>query len=268
MALALSRPAAGLLRTLDLEAFLVWAIRDQMADRTDTALHPAERIAHYGLLHGLPIGAQVHGTGISADGCAAIANRNEVGTDIDGGGAIRGLPPRVHPDAELAADIIEGLGARQRRLVLHHARYADRPDWLACVQPLVAVKRASDAKGRYRHVVAELGWQATPKQSDIAQGYFTRGISLFDRLGRRRIVEEERGFRFRVLGDGSRQVLVTWCPVEPAHSKAEVREANADYADWHDALWTVFRRLTQARRLRGHAVSGFTAPARPWDDIP
>jgi len=265
VALAVSHPAADLRRTLDLEAFLVWAIRDQMADRTDTALHPAEAVAHYGVLYGLPIGAGVYETGISADGCAAIANRNEVGTDIDGGGAIRGLPPRVHPDAELVADIIEGLGARQRRLVLHHARHADRPEWLHLVQPLVAVKRPSDAKGRYRHVVAELGWEATPKQSEIAQRYFARGISLFDRLGRRRIVEEERGFQFRVLGDGSRQVLVKWCPVEPAHSKADIREANADYMAWHEALWTIFYSLKRARRLRGHVVSGFAAPALPWE---
>lgn len=249
-------------RALDLEALVVWAIRDQMADRTDTALHPVEVIAHFGLLRGLPVGAGVYRTGISSDGCAVIANRNEVGAVIDGGGAIRGVPPRVHPDAELVADAVERLPADQRRLVLHHARHADRPEWLPLVSPLVAMRRPAESRGRYRHVIAA-AWEATPLQSEIARGYFARGISLFDKQGRRRIVEEERGFRFRVLGDGTRQVLAKWCPLEPLHSAAEIREANADYAAWHAgmvALWNALR----ARPMRDHRLTGFVGPAAPW----
>lgn len=262
MAIALaSRPDTR--RALDLEALLVWAIRDQMADRTDTALHPVEVIAHFGLLRGLPVGAGEYRTGISGDGCAVIANRNEVGAVIDGGGAIRGVPPRVHPDAELVADAVERLPGHQRRLVLSHARHADRPDWLPLVSPLVAVRQPAESRGRYRHVV--LGaWETTPLQSEIARGYFARGISLFDRQGRRRIVEEERGFRFRVLGDGTRQVLAKWCPLEPLHSAAEIREANAGYAAWHAgmvALCSVLR----VRSMRNHRLTDFGAPAAPWE---
>lgn len=264
MALALSRPV-DLRRHLDLEALLTWAIRDQMADRTDTALHPVEAVAHYGLLRGLPAGAGVYETGISADGCAVIASRFEVGADIDGGGAIRGVPARVHPDAELVAEAIERLPSSERRVILHHARHADRPDWLPLTSPLVAVKRPSDARGRYRHVTAE-EWQATPKQSELAQRYFRRGISLFDGHGRRRIVEEERGFRFRVLGDGTRQLLVKWCPLEPRHSDLEIVETNEAYLFWHGAMAALFHSLCGSP-LRDHAVTGFTAPERPWNAV-
>ncbi|MGF7178297.1 hypothetical protein [Azospirillum doebereinerae] len=266
MAVALAQPADHRL-ALDLEALLVWAIRDQQADRTGAALHPAEAIAHYGLLHGLPAGAGVYRTGISADGCATIANRFEVGADIDGGGAIRGIPPRVHPDAELVAEALEWLPASERRVIQDHARHTDRPVWLPLGAPLVAKMRPGHKPGRYRHVVADVGWEASPKQSEIAQRYFARGVSLFDRLGRRRIVEEERGFQFRVLGDGTRQVLAEWCPLEPKHSAEEIAEANEDYRFWHGAMEALHERLC-GKALRDHRLTGFTAPARPWDDSP
>jgi len=266
MALAYAQPADHRL-ALDLEALLTWAIRDQQADRTDAALHPAEAAAHYGLLHDLPIGASSHRTGISADGCAVIANRFEVGANIDGGGAIRGIPPRVHPDAELVAEALEWLPSSERRIIRDHARHANRPVWLPLVSPLGKKMRPGHKPGRYRHVVADLGWEASPKQSEIAQRYFDRGVSLFDALGRRRIVEEERGFQFRILGDGTRQVLTEWCPLEPRHSAEEIAEANEDYRFWHGAMEALHERL-RGKALRDHRITGFSAPAQPWDDNP
>ncbi|MBP2233510.1 hypothetical protein J2847_006852 [Azospirillum agricola] len=186
-----------------------------------------------------------------------------MGTEIDGGGAIRGIRPRVHPDAELVAEAIERLPASERRVILHHARHANRPDWLPLAAPLVAVKRPSDTRGRYRHVIAE-AWEPTPKQSEVAALYFQRGISLLDPHGRRRITEEERGFRFRVFGDATRQLLVRWCPLEPRHSDVEIVETNEAYLFWHGAMVALGEALARAS-LRNHTLAGFTAPERPWN---
>jgi len=267
MAVAFAHPAADRRRVLDLEALLVWAIRDQKADRIASTLHPLEAIAHYGLLRGLPAGAGVYETGISGDGCATIANRFEVGADIDGRSAIRGISPCVHLDAELVAEALEWLPSSERRIIRDHARHADRPVWLPLVAPLVAKMRPGHKPGRYRHVVADVGWEASPKQSEIAQRYLDRGVSLFDRLGRRRIVEEERGFQFRVLSDGTRQVLAEWCPLEPRHNAEEIAQANEDYRFWHGAMEALHERL-RGKTLRDHLITGFSAPARPWDDNP
>lgn len=261
MSVALA-PTAAHRRALDLEALLVWAIRDQKADRSDAALHPVEAIAHFGRLHGLPAGAWARHRGVSADGCATIANRHMVGTHIDGGGPIRGVPARIHPDAERVADAIERLPSPERRTVLRHARAADRPDWLPLTAPLVAVTRPSDAPGRRRHVVSE-EWRATPKRSEVAQLYLARGISLFDGQGLRRIPAEEKGFRFRLLGDGARQVLASWCPLEPLHGQREIVETNEAYLLWHGAMVALFAAL-RGVALRDHALTGFAALERPW----
>lgn len=258
--------AATMLRPLDLEAFLTWAIRDQAADRSDVGLHPTEFVAHYGQLLDLPIGAGVYGRDVSADGCFAIANRHEVGTEIDGSGATRGIPPRVHPDAELVADVIDRLPGLARRLVLSHARRGDRPDWLAPRQPLVAAKRPSDQPGRYRHLL-DSWWEPIRTRTEIARARFLAGEPLVGPDGRRRLIEEEKGFRFRLLGDGTRQVMARACRLEPLHSPEEVEEANARYACWHSAMVSVLMDL-QDLQLRAHRITTFGAAARPWDKKP
>lgn len=267
MAVAYARTVADRRRALDLEALLVWVVRDQKADRVGAALHPLEVVAHFGLLHGLPAGAGVYETGISGDGCAAIAQRGELGTDVDGGGPIRGLPARLHPDAELVLEALERLPSSERRVILDHARHGDRPEWLPLVSPLVAKRRPGHQPGRYRHIVADLGWETTPKQSEIAESYHRRGLSLFNARRERRIPLEEQGFDFRVLYDATRQVLVTWCPLEPRHSDAEIAEAHDDYAFWHGAMEALHAALRR-RPMRDHRLTGFAAPAHPWDNNP
>ncbi|PWC89819.1 hypothetical protein TSH100_04050 [Azospirillum sp. TSH100] len=249
---------------IDIEALLVWAVQRQCCDRTDIALHPMERSASLALQHGRHIGVIAEGR--SADGVATILDRNDIGADIDGGGAIRGIPPRLHPDAERVGEALERLPAAQRRLVARHARLGGRPEWASLRQPMVAAKRPSDAPGRYRHLTCA-EWEQTPRRSDIAALYHRTGRSLFLPDGRKRLPEEEKGFSFRVGGDGQRWLLVKWCPLEPRLSEAEVAEINHLYSLWRDGVLTLYVRLTRLE-LRDHILRPFSIPGAPWDQNP
>ncbi|CBS88701.1 hypothetical protein [Azospirillum lipoferum] len=244
-------------RRLDLEILVTWALRDQQADRVQSGLFDIEAAAND---HGW------EPQGVSGDGVAELLRRHETGDRVDGGGPVRGIAVTVHPDAEAVANAVGWLDPWQRRLVRFHGRSGTRPDWLPLVPPLVAVKRPSEARGRYRHVTAER-WEFVPTRSELAKRYLLRGQSLFDARGQRRIVEEERGFHFRTFGDGRRQVQVKWCPLEPAHSDAEIVEANTDYAGWHAGMTALLERIG-GWGLHDHVLTGFTAPAAPWEYYP
>lgn len=244
-------------RRLDLERLVTWALRDQQADRAQSGLFDIEAAAND---HGW------EPQGVSGDGVAALLRRNETGDRVDGGGPVRGIAVKVHPDAEAVANALGWLDPWQRRLVQAHGRAGTRPDWLPLNPPMVAVKRPSEARGRYRHVLAER-WEGVPTRSELARRYLLGGQSLFDARGQRRIVEEERGFHFRTFGDGRRQVQVKWCPLEPAHSDADIVEANTDYAGWHAGMAALLGWIG-GRSLRDHVVTGFAAPAAPWEYSP
>lgn len=249
---------------------MTWAIRDQLADRTGLSLHRVEACAgaairirqnaRAGHTYDFP-------TAYPQDSLARLASIGDIGTRIDGGGPTRGIAPAVHPDAELLASLIDELSEPwQRQLVRTHARRGVRPDWLALRQPLVAEQVPSNRPGRYRHVVSEV-WEASPSRSELAAWHFARGRSLFLPDGRRRIPTEEEGFRFRQSDEGGRELLVRWCPLTPKHSDAEILEANTDYVGWHHGMTELLKRL-RGRSLRDHTVTGFAAPALPWEFNP
>lgn len=267
LAFAFAQPANDRRRPVDLEELVVWACRDQQALRDGCALHIVEAAAQFGIRN-----QRRHLTGSDypgawgVDSCARLAAIGAIGTRLDGGGPTRGIAPRMAADAEAVAAAIETLPLGQRRLVRTHGAAGTRPDWLSLRQPLVACQRPSDRPGRYRHMVEE-EWRPTPLRSELAARYLALGQSLFDSHGRRRIVEEERGFSFRSTDDGKRELLVRWCPLEPEHSDAEIIEVNCDYAEWHDGL-TALLKSVRSLNLRDHRVTGFAAPARPWENIP
>lgn len=263
-ALALRRPAGRARVSVDLEHLVAWAIRDQRADRDDVALFDAEATAHYGQLAGLPIGAGAYARGFSADGVVSIARKGAVGCKIDGGGAMRGVAPKVHPDAELVASALnEQPSRRGKLLILQHARLGERPAWHSGRQTLTPVKVEGDRPGRRGHKMGA-AWEPCPLASEIARDYIRRGIPLVDRYGRRRIVAEETGFRFRVLGDGRRQVLTRWTCVEPMPSLDEIAITNDAYATWHAAMVHLMAALRDVV-FADHELTGFIAPAYPWE---
>lgn len=100
-------------KAVDLEALLVWAFRDQCADRADAAW---ERM----------------GYGPSADGCAAVERYHTLGAFVDCSRPSP-VPMAVHPDAVL----VEALVGNDTLLAMH-ARMGQRPDWLPGVAPRVA----------------------------------------------------------------------------------------------------------------------------------
>lgn len=240
-------------RALDLEALVIWAIRTQKADRTDVALFDVEAAV-----------GGLEPRGWSVDGVATMMHRGDLGCRIDGCVAVRGVAPRMHPDAELVALVIGAMVDRRARgIILHQARIGERPDWLPWEQRLAPLPAESGAgRGNRCKIVGE--WRETAHRSEVARQMLARGDRLVDAHGRSRIVAEEQGFRFRVLDDGRRQVFERWCPVVPEPSIDEIRIVNDNYAVWHAGMMYLLGELVGAP-LREHRVKGLAAPAQPWN---
>lgn len=251
---------------IDLEALVTWAIRDQKADRDDVALFDVEADVHNLLLSDQTYrGQAIDLCRPAADGCATIARKAAVGCEIDGSGVLRGVSPRLHPDAEAVMDAIRRLSGREAALVLQHARMGDRPDWSTGEKRLVPVPVAEERRGAVRHKIGG-AWERVPARSEVARAMMRRGVSIVDRHGRPTIAQAERGFHYRPLEDGSREVFVRWCPVEEQPSDAWVAFVNGMYAAWHAGMMALLGVLLGAR-LRDHVLTGFLAPARPWCSI-
>ncbi|HYH38270.1 MAG TPA: hypothetical protein VD860_08620 [Azospirillum sp.] len=275
-------------RKVDLWALTAWAIGSQLAGDSDgIALFDAERVAAGHTL-----------VRSSLDGCALLSRRGDLGCQIDGSAPARGMAPRVHTDAEAVADGIERLRNRARRtadtarmtlraapddeqardrlhraeadlrglrLVVDHARQREQPGWIdprwqQRLEPLPA--RSGAGRGvRYR---VDGEWRDTPHKSQIARACIRAGQPILDAHGRSLLDRTERGFSFRVLADGTRQVLVKWSPVAPSPSDAYIRAVNAAYSEWHAGMMKLLGELLDVR-LRDHAITGFAAQARPWE---
>lgn len=245
------------LEPMDLEALVTWAIRDQKADRTDVALFDLEAAADVDHDGWEPRGS-------SRDGVAEMLRRGEMGgCRVDGGGVLRGVQPRMHPDAETVADAIGRLRSlRQRGLVLLHARAGERPEWSAGGQALVPVPVPETQRGAVRHRIAG-AWEDVPTHAEFARLRQRRGLPIVDRYGRSLVRTPEPGQTFRTLDDGSRQAFVKHCPVEPWPSDAWIANTNALYAAWHAGMMALLGELLGIP-LRDHRLTGFNAPAAPW----
>ncbi|MCG5241885.1 hypothetical protein ACIU1J_19535 [Azospirillum doebereinerae] len=242
-------------RPMDVEDLAVWAIRDQKADRTGGALFEMEAALDR---------PDREPRGSSRDGIAELMRRRETGgCRVDGGGPMRGVQPRVHPDAEAVVDAIRAIPDwRQRGLVFEYAQLGDRPDWSSGVQTLVPVPVPETQRGAVRHmIVAE--WETQPLRSELLRDLHARGHRILDPYGRHRFPAAEDGFSYRTLDDGRRQVAVRWCPVEPSPSDAWIANTNALYAAWHAGMVALERALRRVV-LRDHRCIGFDAPAEPW----
>ncbi|MGY0835238.1 hypothetical protein [Azospirillum argentinense] len=233
-------------RGIDLEDLVGWTIRNQMAHRDQVSLHGVETGTNWGL-----------------DSCLRVARISTVGTRIDGGGPIRGVPPRMHPDAEAVIGAIQrAFGGGGRPIVVDHA-FTGRPEWNLGPQRLWPVENTATQGGGRRHRVGG-EWETVPLLSYVARRMMARGIRIIDDHGRRRFQQSEPGFRYRTLDDGTRQVFVRCTPLELAPSDAEVRDARAEYAAWHAGMMRVLGELLGVP-LRDHRLTGFAAPATPWN---
>lgn len=152
-------PTADLRQPMDVEALAIWAIRDQKADRTGGALFDVEAACDR---------PDWEPRGSSRDGVAEMLRRRETGgCRVDGGGPMRGVQPRVHPDAEAIVDAILSIrDRRQRGLVFEYAQLGDRPDWSNGAQALVPVPVPESRRGAVRHVIAA-EWETQPLRSEF-----------------------------------------------------------------------------------------------------
>jgi len=251
-------------KSVDLEALVRWAIMVQRADRDDVALHGVELAAHLASRSRCGADASDHPAAWPADSLVRLGDIAAVGARIDGGRAVRGVAPRLHPDAESVVAVIDRMrDGRRRGLVLHYARIGERPDWLCWEQRLVPLPAESGAGRGVKHKVAG-EWQPAPERSEIARRYVAQGLPIVDRHGRSILEREERGFAFRRDPDGRREQLVRWCPVVAEPSIDEIRIVNDTYAQWHAGMMWLLGELVGAP-LRDHRVTGFLAPSQPWN---
>ena len=211
-------------------ALLTWVYRDQKADvMSGKDLHAAEA--------GEADPEDYHG-GWSADGCAAMAEIARVGVIVRGTGHRQ--YPALHPDAEAVHDAvvtlsrIDPLGAR---LLRHHGRRGDTPDFGACVPAPGPVRRRT---GNNRLVIVE---DATlPGNSHL----------------------ERRERRIRGTARRSRvwvEVHYPFCPLSYSPSFEAVAEAQAEYLAWWRALARVTAALPPLGRWR---LTGLGANETPW----
>ncbi|TWA69714.1 hypothetical protein FBZ84_103431 [Azospirillum baldaniorum] len=253
-------------RAIDLEDLVEWTIRTQRADRDRVSLHAVELAAAAAIRRShRPAGSFDAPAGWGVDSCVRVAEIGLAGTRVDGGGQIRGVAPRLHPDAEaVIAAIDRAFGSLKgwRRCVLDQARVGGRPLWNLGAQRFVPVKNTAPQGGGRRHVVMS-EWETVPPLSVVARRMIGRGIRIVDDRGRRKFQQAEPGFSYRTLDDGSRQVVVRWSAVELLPSDAEIRDAREEYAAWHAGMMRVLGELLEVP-LRDYRVTGFAAPAMPW----
>ncbi|MBB3267603.1 hypothetical protein FHW79_005264 [Azospirillum sp. OGB3] len=253
-------------RAIDLEELVVWTIRTQKADRDRVSLHSVEMAAAAAIRRGNhPTGGFDGPGGWGVDSCVRVAEIGLAGTRVDGGGQIRGVAPRLHPDAEaVMAAIDRAFGNLKgwRRLILDQAREGGRPCWNLGCQRFVPVRNTAPKGGGRRHVVVS-EWESVPPLSVVARRMIARGVGILDSRGRRKFQQAEPGFTYRTLDDGSRQVVVRWSAVELSPSIGEIREAREDYASWHAGMMRVLGAVVDLP-LRDYRVTGFAAPATPW----
>jgi hypothetical protein len=262
------RPVACPRVVMDLEALLAWALRTQKAGRGEAALHEIEARVDGRALH--------HS---SRDGVWTMIRRNSLGCRIDCGGPVSNAAPLVHPDASAIATAVNAIpGERNRSLVWRYGQAGERPEWLSLTPRFSPVRVAEDKPGRRRYAVAG-HWEPCsrielrPKDADALQ---TRG-------GRGEIARKEGGVPWRYLvsaapprhelnhpdGEAAEHVLGdhVWsecCPVVLSPSLAEIRAVNNVYTQWHAGMMHLLGTL-MTTGLRERRVSGFKAPARPWE---
>lgn len=245
------------MKAVDLFDLLDWTYRRQrVLEMSGVALFDVEAAAD-----GRPL------MGRSACGCV-VAERNAViGTAIDGGGVLRGVSGRVHPDAETVHTAVSRLLPGERTLVIDHARAGVPPDHLDPHRVrLVCVPVPPDQPGAVRHKVSG-AWEFQPYAAVQAM---RRRYGVVDGRGAGKFPAAEKGFRYRVPAEttahaSDREVLRRWCPLQPSPSPGQIAQVNGRYAAWHDAMGHLLDLLRTAP-LKDHRVTGFRAPAQPWRD--
>lgn len=107
-------------KAMPIEDLLVWVYKRQ---RAHTSMMGNDD------LQTLYRGSRMTDDGRTTDGCAAIAERGELGVDrIDGGGYRMN---RVHADAETVHERVDRLPPAKRRLVIRWALEGEAPPWSA-----------------------------------------------------------------------------------------------------------------------------------------
>lgn len=230
--------------SLDIWELTVWAIRDQKADRCDSQLFDVEHAW-----------ANTPRDRRTTDGSAAIERIGVIGSAIDGQGVISGLGARMHPDAEILADVLATLPWHQRSVITIQARLGEAPEWFHEQRKLLPLE--SEKQGPARHKVTAR-WMDDATVEKLREA----GVSLLDTVGRRQFKEQESGRQYRWLEDGKRrQVQIRACPVEVRPTDDWVNSVNRNYDAWHEGMMLILCKLLSVK-LKDHAIKGFRFPRR------
>jgi hypothetical protein len=205
-------------RSLDIEDLLGWTYRQQLADTVldrGYGLHPIER-----QVDGIPVRRA------SADGVDACMKSGALGTPP--AGATPSIKNDIHPDAERVHNTVKMLGDPAAMVLIRHAKYATRPDWLP------------DA--RHRH---EPAWKGSRKFDD-ATGLPVKG-----------------SFEIITERDRSYNRISSYCPISE-YDEPDYVDAKRDvYRRWHRDLMVLAGHFGQVP-LTEHTVTGPGVPAEPW----
>lgn len=231
-------------RKIDPWALVVWAVRDQRADQDDVGLHEIELQSFAGTYWRT-----------STCGCAAVSRIGAIGTAIDGAGQVRGVAPRMHPDAERVVDVLRTLKGASNILI--YARLGETPSWEDAPRRLVRVENSDSANRRYK---IRAFWGSEPSVSSLPR----LGFPLLDRSGRRRFKDSYPGFEYRYPTDGEtsrREVKIKECPLVEEPSYERIDSIQTQYRRWHAAM-SEFCSEIRKKPLRDFEVTEFLAPPR------
>jgi len=140
-------------QVIDIEAFLRWVYADQCADR----------VAGGGIMDG---GPQGYGSAFGR-----VAQMAALGCAVDASPTF-GAGGHLHPDADAAHDVVTGLDAGARMLIVYYARTRGRPDAMVGVVPCetIVLNGKGNPKMRYdknRHPIGPVV-HVVPSWQEIA----------------------------------------------------------------------------------------------------
>lgn len=126
---------SGYKRDIDIEDFMIWVYQHQKADAVIDHGHGLNQLEREAA------GLEVYRN--SADGCYTVAQTAILGTRVDYFGPSCAL---VHPDAELAHDMVKSMRGIEYALILECAKHGNRPDWMPGAVPMLRPKRRANGK--------------------------------------------------------------------------------------------------------------------------
>lgn len=220
------------MKHVTLEKFLIWAYRDQLVHKmTSASLEPIERyVDETDPFDFMPS---------PRDSIVMCERLGALETQIDGGGRSW----VCHTDAERLHDIVSGLKLFYAIHVRRFGQQGDPPEWETAPQALVPVPVPANQPGKVRHKITVKWYRVEGRRPKIARGESVELANL-------KPGEWDLGCRF--------------CPVIKSPTNEYISMVRQEYSAWHNAM-TALLALLRVVRFRDHIITGFSAPARPWE---